>query len=89
MKPSADTQKAYDAVDADIKEDIVEAANWARKTLTDHEGRGHQILVTADSNGLVVCSFAKPSWPGDHCGPPMEEGAQAIVMAVCSYLSGQ
>ncbi len=88
MTPSKATQAAYDAVPEDIREDIVEAANWAKKTLTDHEGRGHQIFVTA-SGECVVCSFAKPSWPGDHCGPPMEHGAQAIVMAVCSYLNGQ
>jgi hypothetical protein len=36
----------------------------------------------------VCCSFAKPSWKGDHCGRGMEHGAQAMVMAVCEYLNG-
>ncbi|MCK1543322.1 hypothetical protein IVB12_15510 [Bradyrhizobium sp. 179] len=89
MKPSAATQAAYNAVDQFIKDDIVEAANWARTTLTNHEGAGHHIVVTGTKDGLVVCSFAKPQWAGDHSGPAMEEGAEAIVMAVCSYLNGQ
>jgi hypothetical protein len=90
MKPSAATQAAYDAVSDDIKSDIVDAANWARNTLTNLEGSGHHIVVTGEkSTGLVVCSFAKASWAGDHSGPAMEEGAEAIVMAVCSYMNGQ
>ncbi|MDR3547039.1 MAG: hypothetical protein P4M11_01970 [Candidatus Pacebacteria bacterium] len=82
---------AYEAVPAHIKEDICEAAAWARTTLTNHEGSGHSIDVTAAGSkhpGMVVCSFAKPQWPSDHCGRPMELGSEAIVMAVCEYLNG-
>lgn len=78
----------YDAVPEYIRDDIVEASVWARKKLTQHDGAGHQIYVTADTKGLVVCSFAKPSWPRDHCGRGMDHGAEAIVMAVCEYLNG-
>lgn len=82
-------QAAYQAVPEEIRDDICQASAWARKALTDHEGAGHDIYVTsAGSNGLVVCSFAKPSWAGDHCGRGMEHGAEAIVMAVCEYLNG-
>lgn len=78
----------YKSISEFIREDIVEASAWARKTLTDFEGSGHEIFVTAAKDGLVQCSFAKPSWAGDHSGRPMEHGAQAIVMAVCEYLEG-
>jgi hypothetical protein len=79
----------YDAVDDDIKENLVDAAIWARKTLTDHEGKGHILEITdASSRGFVVCSFMKPEWAGDHCGQPMETGSQAIVRAVCEYMCG-
>lgn len=81
-------QEMYANVPAYIKEDICEAALWTRTTLTDLEGSGHCIYVTADEDGLVCCSFAKPSWAGDHCGRGMEDGAQAMVMAVCEYLCG-
>lgn len=81
-------QAAYYAVPEHIREDICNASAWARKTLTDLEGCGHEIFVTAGKDGLVVCSFAKPSWAGDHCGRGMEHGAEAIVMAVCEYISG-
>lgn len=81
-------REAYMAVPEHIREDIELASIWARQKLTRHEGAGHQIFVTGTKDGMVVCSFAKPEWPGDHCGEPMEHGAQAIVLAVCEYLSG-
>ncbi len=46
-------------------------------------------VTAASEPGLVVCSFAKPSWNADHCSKPMEHGAEAIVMAVCEYLNGE
>lgn len=84
-------QAAYAAVDDFIKENIYQAGLWAVTTLTNHEGSGHSIDVTAAGSkhpGLVVCSFSKPSWPADHCSRPMETGSEAIVMAVCEYLNG-
>lgn len=82
-------QAAYSAVPEEIRDDIGEATKWARETLTNLEGSGHQIYVSASSEeGLVMCSFAKPSWAGDHSGRGMEHGAEAIVMAVCEYLNG-
>lgn len=80
---------SYNAVPEHIREDIVEAGVWARDTLRDHEGLGHQFYVVSNgSDGMVVCSFAKPEWAGDHCSRPMESGSEAIVMAVCEYLNG-
>jgi hypothetical protein len=82
-------QAMYNNVPEDIKEDIVEACLWAKNTLTNFEGSGHQIFVTAEyKTQLVVCSFAKPEWAGDHCGRGMDHGAEAIVMAVCEYMCG-
>ncbi len=79
---------AYDGVPDDIKEDIVSAANWALACLASYEGTGHIIQVSATTKGgEVVCSFAKPSWQGDHCSEPMETGSEAIVLAVCEYLA--
>jgi hypothetical protein len=79
----------YDGIHASTKEDICEASAWARETLTNHEGTGHLIEVTSHhALKLVVCSFAKTEWSGDHCGSPMETGSEAIVMAVCEYLCG-
>jgi hypothetical protein len=84
------TLDMYEAVPDYIKDDIGEAITWAKKTLTDHEGSGHQFYVHGSHKnpGLVVCSFAKPQWSGDHCSREMEHGAEAIVMAVCEYLNG-
>lgn len=76
----------YDAVPEHIKENIYEAIVWTKGTLTIREGSGHQFYVTTSKDGLVVCSFAKPSWAGDHCSRGMEHGAEAIVMAVCEYI---
>ena len=92
MKPSAvleaRIQAAYAAVPEYIRDDICEATKWARETLTNLEGAGHQIYVTAAGDGLVCCSFAKVEWAGDHCGRGMEQGAEAIVIAVCEYING-
>ncbi len=77
----------YNSVPEYTKEDIGEAYKWAKHTLTQHEGAGHDIRVYGAYN-LVECSFAKPSWAGDHCGRGMEHGAEAIVMAVCEYMCG-
>lgn len=82
----------WDSIDDYIKDDILEAITWATTTLTNHEGSGHAFYVHAAGSkhpGMVVCSFAKPSWGGDHCSKPMEHGAEAIVMAVCEYLNGE
>jgi len=81
-------QAAYNEVPEHIREDICEATIWARYTLTNLEGRGHEIFVTAAGDGLVCCSFAKPVWPADYCGRGMDHGAEAIVMAVCEYICG-
>jgi hypothetical protein len=78
-----------EGLDEEIRTDLVEAVNWARETLTNHEGRGHFIVLAADSEpGMLHCSFAKPSWSADHCGEPREEAPEAIVRAVCEYLCG-
>ena len=71
-----------------IRSDLVEAAVWARKTLTDHEGSGHDLQITGDSSQGLSCSFAKPSWSGDHSGAYMDTASEAIVIAVCEYLCG-
>ena len=82
-------QSAYQAVPDHVRDDILEALLWAKAKLTEHEGAGHQIYISAVHNkNLVCCSFAKPEWPGDHCGRGMPHGAEAVVMAVCEYLSG-
>lgn len=81
-------QEMYYNVPEHIREDIVEASIWAKDTLTKHEGEGHLIHLSTDSKGSIVCSFAKPSWSGDHCGRPMNDGAEAIVVAVCEYMCG-
>ena len=80
-------RRAYEAVPEDIREDIVLASQWAKDTLMRHEGDGHCIYVSGQKD-MVVCSFSKPEWAGDHCSKPMEHGAQAIVLAVCEYLEG-
>lgn len=81
-------QKRYTEVNHFIKDYIEEAIQWAITTLTEEEGSGHYIMVTAGDEGLVECSFAKPSWGGDHVGRGMEHAAEAIVMAVCEYMEG-
>ena len=82
-------QASYAAVPERTREDLYEALQWARETLTGMEGEGHEFHITSDGkNGMVCCSFYKPEWPGDHCGRGMESGSEAIVMAVCEYIEG-
>jgi len=81
-------QAHYESIPEHIREDICEASKWAKQTLMEHEGSGHEIYITGGKDRLVYCSFAKPEWAGDHCGRGMEHGAQAMVMAVCEYLNG-
>ena len=68
--------------------DLFDALNWARNTLRDHEGSGHQFYIHATVAGEFQCSFAKPEWGGDHCSDAYPEACQAIIMAVCEYLNG-
>ena len=84
----AKAQAAYDAVDDTFKEDVVEAAIWARDTLMRHEGEGHSFVVHAEKDRRLSVSFAKPRWASDHSGSPMDSAAEAFVMAVCEYLNG-
>ena len=82
-------QAMYLGVPEHIREDICGALLWAKLTLRERGETGHEFFVTAAAEpGLVVCSFAQPSWAGDHSGRGMDHGAEAIVMAVCEYLCG-
>src|SRR5690606_32119691 len=65
----------YEDIDPSIKEDLVEAAIWARDTLMKHEGEGHHFELSANHERLLCCSFAKPSWSGDHSGSYMPTAA--------------
>lgn len=74
-----------------IRHDLVEAANWAQEELTNLDGAGHHIVVTACQQhpGFVRCSFSKSSWASDFSGKPGEDAAEAIVLAVCEYKRGR
>jgi hypothetical protein len=78
----------YNSIPEEIREDICEATIWAKDYMMRQEGEGHQFYVFGNSDGTTSCSFAKPSWGGDHHSRPMEHGAQSIVMAVCEYVNG-
>jgi hypothetical protein len=80
----------FNAVPEAIREDLVEALIWARDTLRDKEGAGHDFQLSPDgvNEGTMCCSFAKPEWPGDHCGPYRGQASHAVIMAVCTYLCG-
>lgn len=89
----ARAQTAFDAVDASIREGLVEALAWAIETLRDHEGAGHTFELSynqarGDRPEGFVASFAKPQWNADHSSQPMPSAQEAIVMAVCEYLNG-
>lgn len=79
----------YDALPDHLKSDMIEAAIWARETLTKHEGSGHHFeLIAHDYEGTLSCNFAKAEWAGDHSGSYMGTAAEAICIAVCEYLGG-
>jgi hypothetical protein len=81
-------KELYDAVPDGVKNgDLQEALDWARETLTKHEGSGHHFQLVWTTEGLMCC-FAKPEWGGDHPGTPREEASDAIVYSVCEYLAG-
>ena len=88
MRNDVNILAMYESIPEDTREDIVEAGIWARELLAKKEGEGHEFFVSANKDGTVSCSFAKPEWAGDHCGSGMSHGAQAIVMAVCEYMYG-
>jgi hypothetical protein len=78
-------QAFYDEVPDHIKDDISEAIPWAKETLPD--GSDFMFCISAGPVGKVVCTFARPSWSDDFCGRPMNHGADAIVIAVCEYVT--
>lgn len=85
----ARAQAQYDAVPEDIREDLFGAITWARETLRDHEGSGHNFEISYDERKQgFVASFSKPQWNADHASQPMNTAQNAIVMAVCEYLCG-
>jgi len=82
-------KKEYDKVPDFVKENLAEAINWAMLALTIHEGAGHNINVTGNSDNQVCCCFDKSSWKADHCGDYMDTASEAVVLAVCEYLIGE
>jgi hypothetical protein len=86
-------QAMYAAVDEEIREDLGAALDWARTTLTNHEGAGHifnvlpYLTLNRKFKGLS-CEFSKPEWSGSHASRPMATASEAMVMAVCEYLNG-
>lgn len=80
----------YRSVDTEVKEDLVQAIEWAQQKLTLHEGSGHIINVTTDTRypHQLTCQFSKPEWSGEHSGDPRDTASDAIVWAVCTYLCG-
>ena len=85
-KVYAAAQTAFSAVDEDVRDDLESALNWAKETLTNHEGSGHHFSLIYE--GGFMCCFCKPQWNADHCSQAMETAPEAIVMAVCEYLNG-
>lgn len=85
----AAAKKAFDDVPECVRMDLFEALTWAKQTLTNHEGAGHSFELAYDTktDGFIAC-FAKPRWNADHASQPMDTAQEAIVMAVCEYLSG-
>ncbi len=82
----AAAQKMFDANSS--YDNIGDAVDWARETLTNHEGAGHSFYIVGGDNGLFCCAFAKAQWNADHCSQPMGEAQHSVIMAVCEYLSG-
>jgi hypothetical protein len=80
----------------EIKNSSLKAYRWAKNRLMRLEGTGHEIHIhkeTDESNPdpgspRITCSFAKPSWSGDHCGRRQATGALAIITAVLEYEYG-
>lgn len=81
-------QALYEAVPESAQWDLFDALLWARNTLAAKEGAGHVFEVSPTRDGAVVCTFSKLEWAGEHSSQPMETGSEAVVMAVCEYLSG-
>lgn len=84
----ARADEAYNAVPEHIRYNMLEAITWARDTLRDHEGAGHNFEITADKDGALACCFAKPQWNADHIGDYKDSASEAIVSAVVTYLAG-
>lgn len=72
----------------EIRTSVFKTLKWARRILTDHEGRGHMIVLRRHHKNkeLISCSFAKPSWSGDHSGPYCKSGVDAIIESIRDYL---
>lgn len=87
MKISNIIHNEFNNVPLEIKTNVFKAKRWAISRLTELEGKGHYICISKESpkSNKIVCSFAKPQWPGDHCGIPCDTGAEAIVKSVLEY----
>lgn len=80
-------QTAFEQTPDYAKDDLLMALEWAKNTLMNHEGSGHNFSLIIES-GEFCCCFCKPQWNADHCSQPMPTAPEAIVMAVCEYLNG-
>lgn len=81
-------QTRFKEVPRHVRDDLADAVLWARSVLEAHEGAGHRFQIHATGSLHVVCTLNHPDWTTDHIGPPMPNGADAVVMAVCDYLYG-
>jgi len=78
----------YERVPFEVKEDLALALAWATEQLTAKEGAGWQFQIHPNCDSLCSCTFSKLEWSGEHYGSDMATGSEAIVMAVCEYLTG-
>lgn len=79
----------FAAVAEDTRTDLASALEWATATLREQEGGGHAFQLFSEGQGSFSVTFSKPEWAGEHSTRYQGElGSEAIVMAVCEYLSG-
>lgn len=90
MKNPEAVDREFARVPAALKSSARLARLWALDRLMHLEGSGHDLHISRKSSrdNRIVCSFAKPSWPGDHCGTPQKSGAEAIIRSVLEYELG-
>lgn len=86
--PGDVVQARFKALPAHLKDDIVEAALWARTVLDSCDAPGHRFQLHPAGDARVTCSINHPEWSRDHVGAAMATGSEALLMAVCDYVYG-
>lgn len=84
--------KHYNQIDMVIKKDVLKAIKWAQEKIDSIEGplKGKEYIlnIITGFDDMQVCLIYTEDNTFTHYGQRSDDGAQAIVLAICEYMLG-